>query len=55
MAAIQFGWFANAFGGIGTVNTPEFWFAMQLSMLAGFCTSYPVNWLLIRAGLKEEM
>ncbi len=55
MAAIQFGWFANAFGCIAAVNTPEFWFAMQLSMLAGFCTSYPVNWLLIRAGLKEEM
>ena len=55
MAIIQFGWYAHAFGGIAEVNTPEFWFAMQLSMLAGFCTSYPVNWLLIRAGLKEEM
>lgn len=55
MAAIQFGWYSNAFGGIAAVNTPEFWFAMQISMLAGFCTSYPVNWLLIRAGLKEEM
>ncbi len=55
MAAIQFGWYARAFGGIAEVNTPEFWFAMQLSMLAGFCTSYPVNWLLIRAGVKEEM
>ncbi len=55
MAAIQFGWYAHAFGGIAEVNAPEFWFAMQLSMLAGFCTSYPVNWLLIRAGLKEKM
>jgi hypothetical protein len=55
MAAIQFGWFRSAFGGIAPVNSPEFWFAMQLSMLAGFCTSYPVNWLLIRVGWKEEM
>ena len=55
MAVIQFGWYRIAFGGIAAVNSPEFWFAMQLSMLAGFCTSYPVNWWLIRAGLKEEM
>ncbi len=55
MAAIQFGWYSKAFGGMAEVNTPEFWFAMQLSMLAGFCTSYPVKWLLIRTGLKEEM
>ncbi len=37
------------------MNTPEFWFAMQAAMLAGFCTAYPVNWLLIRAGVKEKM
>lgn len=34
---------------------PEFWFAMQIAMLAGFATSYPVNWLLILLGLKEKM
>ena len=55
MAVIQFGWYRTAFGGIAAVNSPEFWFAMQLLMLAGFCTSYPANWWLIRAGLKEEM
>jgi len=55
MAVIQFDWYRTAFGGIAAVNSPEFWFAMQLSMLAGFCTSYPANWWLIRAGLKEEM
>lgn len=55
MAVIQFSWYRSDFGGIAEVNSPEFWFAMQLSMLAGFCTSYPVNWLLIRAGLKEKM
>ena len=34
---------------------PEFWFVMQIAMLAGFATSYPVNWWLIRAGIKEKM
>ena len=28
---------------------------MQLAMMAGFVTSYPVNWWLIRAGVKEKM
>jgi hypothetical protein len=28
---------------------------MQMAMLGGFATSYPINWLLIRAGWKEEM
>ncbi|HVV92099.1 MAG TPA: DUF4396 domain-containing protein [Hyphomicrobiales bacterium] len=55
MALIQFAWFRPAFGGIAPVASPEFWFAMQVAMLAGFATSYPVNWLLIRAGWKEEM
>ncbi len=36
------------------VNTPEFWFAMQLAMLAGFCTAYPTNWWLIRTGFQGE-
>ncbi|WP_374944145.1 DUF4396 domain-containing protein [Sphingomonas sp.] len=55
MALVQFGWFRGAYGGLATVASPEFWFAMQLAMLAGFATSYPVNWRLIRAGLKEKM
>jgi hypothetical protein len=37
------------------VNTVEFWFMMQIAMLFGFATSYPVNWWLIRAGIKEQM
>lgn len=55
MAAIQFLWFRPSYGMIAPVDTPEFWFAMQLAMLAGFCTSYPVNWMLIKSGLKEKM
>ena len=55
MALIQFGWFRSAYGGIASVASPEFWFAMQLAMLCGFATGYPVNWWLIRAGVKEKM
>ncbi|WP_336598778.1 DUF4396 domain-containing protein [Paraburkholderia bengalensis] len=55
MAIIQFLWFKPAYGGIAKVASPEFWFAMQLAMLAGFATSYPVNWWLIRLGVKEKM
>jgi len=33
----------------------EFWFMMQLAMLVGFATSYPVNWWLLRRGIKEPM
>ncbi len=55
MAILQFLLFRPVFGGIAAVDTPEFWFAMQIAMIAGFCTSYPVNWLLIRTGVKEKM
>ena len=55
MALFQFAWFERSFGGIAKADTPEFWFAMQIAMLAGFCTAYPVNWLLVRKGLKERM
>jgi hypothetical protein len=37
------------------VDTPEFWFMMQIAMGFGFATSYPVNWWLIRKGIKEKM
>jgi hypothetical protein len=36
-------------------DSPVFWFMMQLAMIAGFLTSYPVNWWLVRSGIKEEM
>ncbi|MGF6788755.1 DUF4396 domain-containing protein [Paraburkholderia sp. 35.1] len=55
MAIIQFLWFKPVFGGIANVTSSEFWFAMQIAMLAGFVTSYPVNWWLIRSGVKEKM
>ncbi|GKS57975.1 membrane protein [Nitrospira sp.] len=34
---------------------PFFWFMMQIAMLAGFLTSYPINWWLLKAGIKERM
>jgi hypothetical protein len=32
-----------------------YWFLMQIGMILGFLTAYPVNWWLIRTGLKEPM
>ena len=37
------------------VDMVEFWFMMQIAMLCGFATAYPVNWWLIRSGVKERM
>ena len=55
----MYGWMAIVvFGMIGrplSKTGPVFWFMMQLAMLAGFLTSYPVNWWLLRRGIKEAM
>lgn len=42
-------------GAPASVFTPEFWFVMQLAMLGGFATAYPMNAWLIRKGVKERM
>ncbi len=55
MALAHFYLYAQVFGTRAEVDTPEFWAAMQVAMLAGFATAYPVNWWLIRSGLKEAM
>lgn len=34
---------------------PRYWLMMQAAMICGFTTSYPMNDLLIRLGLKEAM
>lgn len=34
---------------------PTYWVRMQVAMIAGFVTTYPVNWWLIRRGTKEKM
>lgn len=36
-------------------STPVFWFMMQIAMLCGFLTAYPVNAWLLRRGIKEAM
>lgn len=36
-------------------SEPLFWFMMQIAMILGFITAYPVNWWLLRKGIKEEM
>lgn len=55
MAIAQFLWFRPAYGGLAEVNSFEFWFAMQIAMLCGFLTAYPMNWLLVARGVKERM
>ena len=55
MAIAQFYLFRTLLGLRLEVDTFEFWFMMQIAMMAGFITAYPVNWWLIRRGLKEEM
>ncbi len=55
----MYGWMAIAtfliFGHEIEKTSPVFWFMMQIAMLAGFLTAFPVNWLLIRKGVKEPM
>ncbi|MGN6157807.1 MAG: DUF4396 domain-containing protein [Devosia sp.] len=55
MAIAQFGLFRAGLGLRLAASMPEFWFMMQIAMLCGLATSYPVNWWLLRAGLKEKM
>ncbi len=33
----------------------SYWLMMQIAMVLGFATTYPVNWLLIHFGVKERM
>ena len=55
----MYGWMAIAtfaiFGHELDKTGPIFWFMMQVAMLAGFVTAYPVNWWLLRTGIKEVM
>lgn len=34
---------------------PLYWFMMQIAMVIGFITAYPMNWWLINKGVKEAM
>ena len=50
MALVIFAWF----GPIAPSHI-EFWFFMQLAMACGFLTAYPMNWWLVKAGIKTAM
>ncbi len=55
----MYGWMAVAtfaiFGLEIAKTNPVFWFMMQIGMALGFLTSFPVNWWLLREGIKEKM
>ena len=55
----MYGWMAIVtfaiFGHELEKTDPVFWFMMQIAMWLGFLTSYPVNWWLLRKGIKEVM
>ena len=55
----MYGWMAIArfavFGRELRKADPVFWFTMQIAMIAGVPTAYPVNWWLVRSGIKGEM
>ena len=55
MAIAQFIIFRRWFDLHLETNMVEFWFMMQIAMIAGFVTSYPVNWWLLKRGIKERM
>jgi hypothetical protein len=55
MAIAYFAIFRDGFGAKLEVDSVEFWFMMQIAMMAGFLTAYPVNWWLIARGFKEKM
>ena len=55
MAFAQLYLLQHVLGHRADVDTPEFWFMMQIAMMVGFVTAYPVNWWLVRSGFKEKM
>ena len=55
MAIAHFYIFQTVLGTPLKATSPEFWFMMQIAMMAGFVTAYPVNWVLIKTGIKELM
>jgi hypothetical protein len=55
----MYGWMAVCdfllFDHILNATMPVFWLMMQIAMLLGLLTAYPVNWWLIKKGIKEAM
>lgn len=38
-----------------STRTPVYWFLMQIGMIIGFGTAYPINIWLIKRGIKAAM
>ncbi|MGN6549492.1 MAG: DUF4396 domain-containing protein [Pararhizobium sp.] len=55
MAVAHFRIFVVVLGTKLDTASVEFWFMMQIAMWCGFATSYPVNWWLVKSGVKEKM
>ena len=55
MALVQFAVAPATLGAPLRTGSAGYWFAMQLAMLAGFGFSYPVNWFLVKSGVKHAM
>ncbi len=55
MAIAHFWIFGSILGVKLEATMVPFWFMMQIAMVCGFVTAYPVNWWLIRVGIKEAM
>ena len=55
MAIAVFAIFRPMYGASPDATSAVFWFVMQWAMIAGFLTAYPMNWWLIRIGIKERM
>jgi divalent metal cation (Fe/Co/Zn/Cd) transporter len=53
MALMQYG--MPGMAAMMSPATVEYWLMMQIAMLIGFVLSYPVNWWLVRAGIKDAM
>lgn len=56
----MYAWMALVFYKLGPhphwePNQPQFWLSMQVAMVLGYLTSLPMNYWLIRWGLKEKM
>lgn len=54
----MYGWSAIVNWGLKlhfTPVMPAFWLMMAIGMACGFITAYPMNWLLVRLGIKKGM
>jgi hypothetical protein len=54
----MYGWMGFAtFWLIGPMHPTEaiFWLMMQIAMACGFITAYPMNWFLVKTGIKTAM